>query len=114
LAVLSQEGVHGTRLHKVLAEDGGVEELAIRFGRSLHPPILLDLRRNREFCRIAQRSPRDESSLFEIANNYALRHRNDSQRDEYAEEFLEWVFWLFAATIELTDQLLRRSGEAAP
>jgi hypothetical protein len=35
-----------------------VEELAIRFGRSLHPPILLDLRRNREFCRIAQRSPR--------------------------------------------------------
>jgi hypothetical protein len=42
----------------VLAEDGGVEELAIRLGGSLHPPILLDLSRNRESCRIAQRSPR--------------------------------------------------------
>jgi hypothetical protein len=57
LAVLSQEGVHRTRLQKVLAEDGGVEELAIRLGGSLHPPILLDLSRNRESCRIAQRSP---------------------------------------------------------
>jgi hypothetical protein len=57
LAVLGQEGVHRTRLQKVLAEDGGVEELAIRLGGSLHPPILLDLSRNRESCRIAQRSP---------------------------------------------------------
>jgi hypothetical protein len=53
---------------------------------------------------------RDESSLFEIANNYALRHRNENQRNEYAQEFLDWVFWLYAATVELTDRLLRRSG----
>ena len=55
--MLGQEGVHRTRLQKVLAEDGGVEELAIRLGGSLHPPILLDLSRNRESCRIAQRPP---------------------------------------------------------
>jgi hypothetical protein len=56
--VLGQEGVHRTRFQKVLAEDGGIEELAIRLGGSLHPPILLDMSRNRESCRIAQQSPR--------------------------------------------------------
>jgi len=53
---------------------------------------------------------KDENALFEIANNYALRHRNENQRDEYGEEFLDWVFWLYAATVELSDRLLRRLG----
>lgn len=48
----------------------------------------------------------DEGALFDLANNFALRHQNDRQRDEYSEEFLDWIFWLYAATVELTDRLL--------
>jgi hypothetical protein len=60
----------------VLAENGGVEELAIRLGGSLHLPILLDLSRNRESCQIAQRSPRSTcwySGAGELVARYAVR-----------------------------------------
>jgi hypothetical protein len=66
----------------VLAEDGGVEELAIRLGGSLHPPILLDLSRNRESCRIAQRSPRDGFIVRRISW-YRYRYYTCSSRRRY-------------------------------
>jgi hypothetical protein len=59
----------------VLAEDGGVEELAIRLGGSLHPPILLDLSRNRESCRIAQRPPRAEGHILVGAGKPPSTHQ---------------------------------------
>jgi hypothetical protein len=46
--VLGQEGVHRTLLDEMAAERGGVDELAVRPGRTLHPGILLDPGRNRE------------------------------------------------------------------
>jgi hypothetical protein len=49
LAVLGQEGVHRTLLDEMAAERGGIDELAVRPGRTLHPGILLDPGRNREF-----------------------------------------------------------------
>lgn len=52
---------------------------------------------------------KDESALFEIANNFAIRHRNDRQRNEYADEFLDWVFEIFVVTIVLLDSIERRS-----
>jgi hypothetical protein len=65
----------------VLAEDGGVEELAIRLGGSLHPPILLDLSRNRESCRIAQRPPR---GLGRIHKHGLARHTGKPYRGAMA------------------------------
>ena len=47
----------------------------------------------------------DERSLFDIANNYDLRHRNERQRTEYDDAFLEWIFYWYLATVRLTDQL---------
>lgn len=50
----------------------------------------------------------DEGALFRIANEFALRHENERQRSNYDPIFLDWVFWWYLATIELTDRLLQR------
>jgi len=51
---------------------------------------------------------RDESALFDIANNFELRHLNEQQKSDYDPAFMDWVFWWYLATIELTDRLLAR------
>lgn len=51
---------------------------------------------------------KDEAALFEIANRFALRHRNDAQQADYEPIFLDWLFWWYLATIELTDRVLAR------
>ncbi|WP_406436616.1 hypothetical protein [Streptomyces sp. NBC_01613] len=48
----------------------------------------------------------DEGALFEIANRYDLRHRRADQRGEYDEAFLDWIFWWYLATVELTTRLI--------
>jgi hypothetical protein len=53
---------------------------------------------------------KDESALFEIANNFAIRHRNENQRADYDPIFLDWIFWWYLATIELSDRLLARAA----
>jgi hypothetical protein len=51
---------------------------------------------------------RDEGALFQIANEFDIRHRGAKQRPDYDEAYLDWVFWWYLATVELTDQLLAR------
>jgi hypothetical protein len=51
---------------------------------------------------------KDENALFQIANEFALRHRRADQRDDYAEAYLDWIFWWYLGTVELTNQLLLR------
>jgi hypothetical protein len=51
---------------------------------------------------------KDEGALFQIANEFALRHRNEAQKSGYDPIFLDWVFWWYLATVELTDRLLGR------
>ncbi len=53
-------------------------------------------------------SRKDEGALFQIANKFALRHQSASQKDDYDPAFLDWVFWWYLGTIELTDRLLAR------
>ncbi|WP_319071827.1 hypothetical protein [Streptomyces europaeiscabiei] len=48
----------------------------------------------------------DEGALFEIANRYDLRHRRADQRGDYDEAFLDWIFWWYLATVELTNRLI--------
>lgn len=57
---------------------------------------------------------KDEGALFQIANQFAIRHRNADQRADYAEDYLDWIFWLFLATVELTDRLLARGAGGPP
>jgi hypothetical protein len=54
----------------------------------------------------------DEGALFEIANKFAVRHEGERQKSDYDPVFLDWTFWWYLATIELTDRVVER--EAAP
>ncbi|SNT61936.1 hypothetical protein SAMN05216276_108623 [Streptosporangium subroseum] len=48
----------------------------------------------------------DEGALFEIANRYDLRHRRTGQHGDYDAAFLDWIFWWYLATVELTNRLI--------
>lgn len=54
----------------------------------------------------------DEGALFEIANRFDLRHRRADQRGEYDEAFLDWIFWWYLATVELTNRLIASRNPA--
>jgi hypothetical protein len=51
----------------------------------------------------------DESALFMVANKFAIRHQGDGQQGDYDPIFLDWIFWWYLATVELTDRLLARN-----
>jgi hypothetical protein len=44
---------------------------------------------------------KDEGDLFNIANNFALRHHNASQRDDYDDAWLNWLFYVYLSTVHL-------------
>lgn len=51
----------------------------------------------------------DEGMLFQIANQFAIRHNRADQHDDYADHYLDWLFWMYLATIELMRRLAARS-----
>ena len=51
---------------------------------------------------------KDEAALFTIANEFDLRHRKPDQRGDYDEAFLDWIFYWYLATIELSDRIFAR------
>jgi hypothetical protein len=53
---------------------------------------------------------RDESTLFQIANKFDIRHRDGLQQSDYDDAFLDWMFRWYLATIELSDKLIARGG----
>jgi hypothetical protein len=55
---------------------------------------------------------KDEGALFQIANGFDLRHRRAGQRGEYDEAFLDWIFWWYLATVELTNRLIASRSPA--
>ena len=53
----------------------------------------------------------DEDRLFEIANQFAIRHHNPRQRSEYDKGvWLDWMFHAFLNAIQLSARLVKRSG----
>jgi hypothetical protein len=53
---------------------------------------------------------KDEGALFTIANQFAIRHQGADQRGDYDPAFLDWLFWWYLGTVQLTDQLLARQA----
>ena len=53
---------------------------------------------------------KDEGALFTLANEFAIRHQRRGQQGDYDPAFLDWIFWWYLATIELTDRLLARQA----
>lgn len=56
---------------------------------------------------------RDEAALFQIANEFDVRHRTESQKGDYDPVFLDWIFWWYLGTIELTDRIISRDSRIA-
>jgi hypothetical protein len=50
----------------------------------------------------------DEGALFQIANKFAIRHQRAGQQADYDPAFLDWIFWWYLATVELTDYIISR------
>jgi hypothetical protein len=55
---------------------------------------------------------KDESDLFNIANNYAIRHHTDGQKSDYDPAWLAWMFYLYLSTIHLVLRLIEREESA--
>lgn len=49
---------------------------------------------------------KDEGALFQIANEFDLRHSGGRQRTDYEDAYLDWIFWWYLATVELTDRIV--------
>lgn len=56
----------------------------------------------------------DEGALFSLANTFAIRHQRRGQQGDYDPAFLDWMFWWYLATVELTGRILARDASAAP
>ena len=53
---------------------------------------------------------KDESDLFNIANNFGIRHHNELQKTSYDATWLNWMFYFYLATVHT---LVRKIGKDA-
>jgi hypothetical protein len=52
----------------------------------------------------------DESDLFNIANNFGIRHHNSSQKNNYDKAiWFSWMFYYYLSTIHACLHLIRRA-----
>lgn len=72
---------------------------------------LADVLENREREAKKKLASKDERTLFQIINQFDLRHMNQSQQADYGEEFLDYFFWTFLSTLDLLDRLAERKTE---
>lgn len=58
-------------------------------------------------------SSKDEADLFNIANNFGLRHHNDKQKTAYDRAiWYSWLFYYYLATIHAAVRLIERGAGA--
>jgi hypothetical protein len=48
----------------------------------------------------------DRGALVDIANNFHIRHQDAKQKRGYDDFYLDWIFWVYLSTIELTNQII--------
>lgn len=52
----------------------------------------------------------DENDLFQLANNYSIRHFNERQKDQYdSDVFLPWIFYTYLNMVHLALRLVARA-----
>lgn len=54
----------------------------------------------------------DEADLFNIANNFGIRHHNEKQKTDYDEAiWLSWIFYYYLATIHAALRLIEKNEQ---
>lgn len=48
----------------------------------------------------------DEGALFQIANQFDIRHSKEDERRDYGEHFLDWIFFWYLGSVKLVDTIL--------
>lgn len=48
----------------------------------------------------------DRGALFEIANGFQIRHQRADQKRDYDDFYLDWIFWVYLASVELTNRII--------
>jgi len=67
------------------------------------------LRKSKKLEKILKR--KDESALFDIANNFAIRHHNPKQKRDYDESiWYSWILHFYLATYHAVIRLLKREA----
>lgn len=70
-----------------------------------------------EFCRPQVKKElltEDERDLFNIANNYAIRHHRANEKDDYDGPWLTWLFYLYLSSTHLFLSLVHGVPMALP
>ena len=58
---------------------------------------------------------KDESDLFNIANNFEIRHRNEKQKGKYDRSlWLSWMFYFYVSTLHFAIRRLEQSTARTP
>ncbi|WP_454759401.1 hypothetical protein [Caulobacter segnis] len=58
---------------------------------------------------------KDESALFNIANNFGIRHHNDKQQTGYDPAiWLSWMFYFYLSTIHAVVRMIEKEAARAP
>jgi hypothetical protein len=52
---------------------------------------------------------KDEDDLFNIANNFGIRHKNERQKTDYDPLWLSWMFYYYLATIHFVTRRLEKT-----
>lgn len=54
----------------------------------------------------------DENDLFNLANNFGIRHHNERQKNDYDKSiWLSWMFYYYLATIHTSVRLIEKHDE---
>lgn len=57
---------------------------------------------------------KDEGDLFNIANNFSVRHHNDRQQANYDPNiWTSWMFYFYLATIHAAQRLIQRAAQSS-
>jgi hypothetical protein len=74
--------------------------------RSAVAALALVLEERRHNVLIDALAKSDRGALFDIANNFHVRHQDAKQKRDYDDFYLDWIFWLYLASIELTNRVI--------
>jgi hypothetical protein len=104
----------------LLARDGGEPDDQVRYAvglfrargadrnqkRSAVSVLALVLEERRHDVVTDALTKKDSGALFDIANNFHIRHQNADQKRDYDDFYLDWIFWVYLSTVELTNRVI--------